>query len=85
MASREGEPTFRADRLRSARLARGIKTQAELAAMIGVRESMISTWERGLHEPRLSIVTRLARALRCSTDYLLGVSEELDGSGRARS
>ena len=53
--------------------------------MIGVRESMISTWERGLHEPRLSIVTRLARALRCSTDYLLGVSEELDGSGLAHS
>jgi len=81
----EGEPTFRADRLRSARLARGIKTQAELAALIEVRESMISTWERGLHEPRLAIVSKLARALRCSSDYLLGLTEELDGSGQARS
>ena len=37
-------------------------TQAELSEQIGVRTSAVSSWETGVHEPRLSSVLSVARA-----------------------
>lgn len=62
-----------AERLHSARLARGLK-QKEVAAAIGISESNCSMYEHGTREPGLSKLIELARVLNVSTDYLLGIT-----------
>ena len=57
----------------------------ELSRLIGEREHQIGRWERGDQEPRTNTVAKIAVHLRCSADYLLGLSDQPDGSGRARA
>lgn len=47
-------------------------TQTQLAEKAGINQSMIARWERGEREPIASAVVKLADALECSCDYLLG-------------
>ena len=56
----DGETTA-ASLLRTARRKAGI-TQVELARRAGVRQSVISDYERGKREPSLPTITRLVRA-----------------------
>ncbi len=50
---------------------RGIKSQAELARISGVPQPMISMIITGeTKDPRLSTMTKLARALRCAVEDL---------------
>jgi transcriptional regulator with XRE-family HTH domain len=52
-------------------------TQAELAARAGVRQAHISLLEADQRcSPRADVIVRLAKALDCSTDYLLGMYED---------
>lgn len=43
--------------------------------MAGVTESAMSYYVKGERTPRSDVLTRIARALETTTDYLLGTSE----------
>jgi transcriptional regulator with XRE-family HTH domain len=66
---------FSGDRLRSARLARGL-TQAELAHRAHVRERQIIRWENDQHVPRVESISTLARALKVTVAELLAPEPE---------
>ena len=57
------------------RTARGI-TQEQLAVKIDVDRSTIAKWETGKALPRAELLPKLARALNCSIDNLLSLSDE---------
>jgi transcriptional regulator with XRE-family HTH domain len=65
---------FCRDRLREIRLLRGM-TQGELAQATGLYETQISRLEVSSHDPSVYTLVRLCRALDCSADYLLGLSD----------
>lgn len=69
------------DRIRIARERAGL-TQAELAHQAGLRQQSVAKWEAGLSSPSASSLASIARALRTSTDGLLGLEEiTIDASG----
>ena len=59
-------------RLRAPRQVQGL-TQDELGAAVGISNRMIAYYERDGAQPPGAILVELAKALRCSTDELLGV------------
>ena len=69
-------------RLRAARERRGL-TQGELAKRAGLQMSAISHFETGTRKPSFENLRRLADALDVTTDFLLGRSEDFDGSAAA--
>lgn len=67
-------------RIMSARMRRGVK-QAELARAIGISANSLVKIEKGVTaNPGALIVRDIARALRVSTDYLLGLSDDIEGA-----
>ncbi len=58
-------------RLRELRLNKGLR-QEQVAKLIGVNKSAISTYENDTRQPSFDILVRLANLYRVSTDYLLG-------------
>lgn len=76
-------PTF-ASRLRQLRLDKNLR-QEQVAKLIGVNKSAISTYENNTRQPSFDILVRLATLYRVSTDYLLGMTNirSLDLSGLA--
>jgi transcriptional regulator with XRE-family HTH domain len=65
------------DRVAQARDEQGL-TQEQLAAAAGVRQSHISRIESGdIKNVRGDILAKIARALKVSTDYLLGLDERV--------
>lgn len=69
-------------RLRNLRKQKNL-TQKQLAALIGVKNSIISFYEVGDRIPSPEIIVKLARVLCVSSDYLLGLepTETVDVSG----
>ncbi len=64
------------ERVKRQRISRGF-TQTELAQRSGVRQSLISRLENGTRDnPSADILRRLAKALGCTTDYLVGMYED---------
>lgn len=57
--------------LREVREARNM-SQEELARKIGVNQCHISDIERGRRKPSLDVLVKMADALGCSTDELIG-------------
>lgn len=51
-------------------------TQVELAKRVGVSVNTVSSWETGSFEPNSSSIKQLAKLFDCSTDYLLGLTDE---------
>ncbi|MDE5667872.1 MAG: helix-turn-helix transcriptional regulator, partial [Clostridia bacterium] len=47
----------------------------QLAKSVGCSQPMVVMWESGKCEPTASAIVKLAQALNCTTDYLLGVSD----------
>ena len=68
-----------AQRLRTMREFRGI-SQSELAARAGLQASAVSHFETATRKPSFDNLKRLADALRITTDYLLGRTNEMEGS-----
>ena len=60
-------------RLAALRQGRGL-TQAELGAAAGVSQRVIAYYETESTQPPGALLVDLARALRCTTDALLGVT-----------
>lgn len=52
-------------------------SQKELAAKVGVTESAMSYYVQGKRVPRSDILTKIAKALNTTTDYLLGVTNNI--------
>lgn len=66
---------MRIDRMIAERERAGFK-QAEFAREIGVSKQMMNAFEKGTRNPSGNVVANMAKALGCSTDYLLGLSDE---------
>ncbi len=61
-----------AARLREARIRRGLM-QTQLAAALGIDQSLISEYERGVVRVHGTLLAALARELKVSADELLGL------------
>ena len=61
-------------RLREQRLNCGM-TQSAVALHLGVNRTTYTKYETGEREPDFSVVTALAELYGCTTDYLLGMSD----------
>lgn len=46
--------------------------QKELADKVGITEASLSRYENNLREPKAEIIAKISEVLGCSTDYLLG-------------
>lgn len=53
-------------------------TQDQLAQIAGTTIANISNYEHGNQKPSANMLYRLAQALDCSIDYLLGLSDQAD-------
>jgi len=64
------------ERLKALRTETGL-TQAAIAATVGVKHNTYSQWESGARFPEsATLLASLCRLYGCSSDYLLGLSEE---------
>lgn len=54
--------------------------QEDLAEKLDVSGSAIGGYERGIREPSLELIGKIAKELDVSADYLLGVEEALKDS-----
>lgn len=66
------KPTTLGDRLRAARLARGL-THEELARAAGLATNHVQTLQSGRRQPNVDTLAALCRALGVSADELLGL------------
>ena len=58
-------------------------TQGELAKILGITQDSISLWEKGKRIPDTPYIAKLAAYFDVSTDYLLGLSDEYEGTGKS--
>jgi transcriptional regulator with XRE-family HTH domain len=70
-----------AARLRKARTDLGW-SQAHLAGVLGVRQATVSNWEQGHTMPAADQLAEIARALRVSSDDLLGLNAHDEAAAR---
>ena len=61
-------------RLKELREERGLG-QVELAERIGVSKGIISLWENGLREPKMTALISLAKFFGVMVDYLVGMQD----------
>ena len=64
------------ERLRDLREQKKLSMLA-LAQKIGVSDAAICKWENGTNEPKASYISLLADFFEVSTDYLLGLEDEI--------
>lgn len=60
--------------IKELRMQRGL-TQVELAALLGVSKSVISSYENGVHLPPYDILVKMSGLFGVSCDYLIGATE----------
>lgn len=63
------------DKIKELRTANEL-TQTMLAEKTGISRSIISQYENNQVEPTATVIAKLAIALGCSTDYLLGLEDD---------
>ena len=62
-------------RLKQLRERRGV-SQTDLGIMMGINPNRISNWELGINlNPPLDVIRKLCKALGCTADELLGLTE----------
>lgn len=62
------------NRLKELRLEAGI-SQRTLANAINATQKAIDFWEKGINEPKLSFLIKLAQFFNVSIDYLAGLED----------
>ena len=67
------------NQIRMYREKRGL-TQAELAFILEVSRTAVVKWETDVANPKVDNLVKLAKALRCSVDDLLGVRRRKKGT-----
>lgn len=65
---------FFGEKIRNARKAAGL-TQRQLAEQIGVSNTSISNWEKGLSRPDADLIQKLCNCLHLQPNYFYGASE----------
>ena len=63
------------ERLKEIRLEKGL-TQKQLAKAVGLTETALCNYEKGIREPSLNVLKQLCLALDVSSDYLLGLTDD---------
>lgn len=63
-------------RLKQLRLENNMSQRA-LAAKIKSSQKAIDLWEKGITEPKASVIVALANVFECTADYLLGREDDL--------
>ncbi len=66
------------ERLKDLRIARRTSQRA-LANAIGIAQTVISRYETNKTKPQIEHVLKLSKALKCTTDYLLGQDALIGG------
>ena len=66
--------------LRKRRLQAAVPTQREVAKALGVENSAVSKWERGINKPRADKLPQLAKLYKCTVDELLGEETQNENS-----
>ena len=61
------------EKIKELRSAKGI-TQSELAEIVGVTTSAVSSYEVSARQPSYDILVKMAKLFNVTTDYLLGMS-----------
>lgn len=73
------------NRIKELRLAKGYKTQKELADHLYVNQTAVSQWERGVTMPSSQMLLKLSELFDVTVDYLIGNVNEpffiLDNKG----
>ena len=64
-----------AKRLRKCRNEAGL-TQIKVAIYCDITEKAYQNYELGVHEPKVSILARIARLYNVSIDYLVGLTDD---------
>lgn len=72
------------NRIKSLRLQTGY-TQKELSEKIGLTPKMISFYEKSERTPPIDIVLKLVSIFNVSSDYLLGISDNPEGSEKSNN
>ena len=52
------------------------RTQAEIAAELGISVTCYAGYEQGAHQPDLKTLVKIAKYFEISSDYLLGISDK---------
>lgn len=65
-----------ADRIKDLRGLHNL-TQSDVAEMLEVTRSSVNVWEMGISSPSTKCIVQLARLFGVSTDYLLGMENNL--------
>ena len=65
-----------ADRIKQLRLSNNM-TQTELAKKLNITRSSVNAWEMGISTPSTTYFVKLAQLFHVSTDYLLGLSDNI--------
>ena len=68
-------PVFFGEKIRNARKALGL-TQRQLAEQIGVSNTSISNWEKGLSRPDADLIQELCRALNLQPNDIYGTADD---------
>lgn len=67
--------TITGDRIKTLRKQRGYRTQQDFGrALGGIDQTQVSRYERG-EMPKMDMLIKIANALNCSIDYLIGRSD----------
>lgn len=64
------------DKLKAVRKANSM-TQADFARELKVSSSVIAAYEQGKNFPSVSVLIEICKVLGVSSDYLLGISDEI--------
>lgn len=62
-------------RIKEARIAANL-TQDQLANLLGIKNTTLSGYETGAHDPKSNTLIEIARICGTTVDYLLGISVE---------
>ncbi|RDY26712.1 XRE family transcriptional regulator [Romboutsia weinsteinii] len=54
--------------------------QKELSQRANITEASLSRYENGLRDPKAAVLIKLAEALDVSTDYLLGITDDMSSN-----
>lgn len=65
------------------RALRGSRTQAEISRILGIKQQVWARYEQGLTTPGSDVLHQICSKLNASSDWLLGLSEELKDDTRA--
>ena len=65
-----------AERIKQLRISNNM-TQSDLARKLNITRSSVNAWEMGISTPSTTYIVELSQLFKVSTDYLLGLSNNI--------